>query len=567
MHMPNSPSRKLLAISFSLLAVLAFGLAATRAQAQTPNCGGAAGCVSSSDFTLGADGWESSYGGIVPTVDVGWLNYKSFGVLFWQSEAYGVLTMTTNANYDYYNADQRSGIRKTFWLEPGRYQVAVRIAGDRPASSVVYYTVDAFGSLRTAKILNFPQGIGNVGWTEIETTETEATSFTIETVGDVSIVLTADQYSTIYLDYVYLIRLSDVTPYPSATPGPGTPSATPGPPTATSTPIPPQATPVPAATAYCQPKPTAGLPAYTPTYGVRWSYFEGFDNALTGVNNFWATMGEGVSIVYNVGHRALNAGGIPNSADPGGGSMDRPALIYRPTTPLTGTVYVDVWSTASFVAAGVTQQLEVWVEDAGYAGGAYWTKMDDVTVSHRTWYPAHWEISPPTGGDYSGVISAIAFVAKRSDGAALEKVYLDDVSLYNHLTMAPYCDGTFPDGTEIVGPERDNGIDDDVYFINVPVGRDCPGDIMRPNNFWGMLLAGVTMFLDNQTALSPGHTPGTTRDLATQYVMSPLGGVVILASIILDWNIPITMIKIYFVFQIGLGVVGIWKLIRRTFIV
>lgn len=527
---------------------------------QSGDCGGASGCVDSSDFDTGLDGWVASYEGVTPTVDVIWLASKSFGWLWWQTNASGVATMQTNGSYDLLHADQRVGMRKSFQLTPGRYVLVTRIAADRPSSSVVYYNIDGFGAVNTARILGFWDT-----WQVLRTDDVNSNSFSVLTAGNVTVVLSADYRSMTYLDYIYLLRLSDATPYPSSTPGLGTPTALPG---ATSTPMPPSATPIATGTAYCVPAPstpTPGIPGdtsptATPTAlpaAIGWSYYDGFDQALSGTDNFWVSAGSGVDIAYNVGHRALNAVGIPNSADPGGGSLERPALIYRPGGFITSTFYIDAWAQASYVAEGRTQYLEVWTEDSGTA---LWSKAGEVAISHRLWYPSHWTITS------AGSISAVAFVARRSDDVPVDKVYLDDVYLYGDLSLSPYCDGTFPPNTVFIGLD-DNTPYQDGVTLSVSADRECPAAILRPNNLWGMILAQLTFFLDQLTALAPGHIPGQTRDMVQQYMLSPVGGLILLATIILDWNVPIIMLEIYIAFQGGLAVIGIWKTIRRAFIV
>lgn len=548
------PNRWWAVIGLALVSLLAIALPGS---AQSGDCGGAAGCVYSGEFDSGADGWEASYDGLVSSVDIGHLDYKSFGALWWTTEAWGILTMETNSNYDFAHSDQRVGIRQTFNLSAGRYQLVTRIAADLAQGSAVYYNVEGFGAVNTARILSYYDA-----WQTLSTDDLSPNSFTIDTPGSVTVVIAAGYRSKVYFDYIYLIRLSDATYEPTATPGPGTPTAAPA---ATATAIPASATPIASGTAYCVPAPATatGLPpdavaTATPTAlpgGTNWAYFDGFDNSLNGSNHFWATAGTGVELAYNVGRRALNAVIVPNSADPGGGSMARSALIYRPGTTQLSTFYVDVWAMANFVASGKSQYLEVWKEE----GGA-WSNVGAAQVSHSSWYPSHWAIPVSTG------VTAIAFVAHRSDSATVDKLYLDDIYLYGDLSLSPYCDDTFHPSTVFIGMNTYAPYADGIT-LSINAGRACPANVLRPNNLWGMLLAQLTILLDQITALAPGHILGQTLDLAQQYITGPLGGVIILATFVFDWSIPILMLEIYIAFQGGLLVIGIWKTIRRAFIV
>jgi hypothetical protein len=229
------------------------------------------------------------------------------------------------------------------------------------------------------------------------------------------------------------------------------------------------------------------------------------------------------------------------------------ALIL--TTGYGYAIQLNGWAKANVVPIGETASIQVWELYAGT-----WTRSANISVSAGRWYPFH--------SDISATAEQVAFVPVRSDAPGAGYMLLDDIYLYAPADNAPYCNGQYPvDVVSFTGGGFDSGIGGSTTTIMVPVGKDCPTAVMRPNNLWGLLLAQVTVWLDGVMALAPSHVMGSTRDLARTYMIGPLGGVVSLAVVVLDWRIPLAMLSIYLAFEVGLGIVGIWKLIRRTFFV
>lgn len=553
---------KLLVWAVSLTVALVALVMAQVALGQSADCGGHT-CIDQQPFdteasTLGdapGSGWSDSpdapYDPAITTT-LQWIANKTFGFLIWQTSADGVLVVNGRTV-------GLEGIRKTLYLDPGYYQMQLRAGSSDGLGSNIFMIVYLPDDQR------LDIGSCNVSGFEI----CESSTFTVTTSGMVT--LNIDDYgswenlgATIYLDY---IDLAQVAQLPTATPPPaGTPTAT------------PQAansTPVPTTTPYCVNVPTAtpGAPqfAITPTVTATpanaWGLMDKFGYLTLG-GGAWTVSGN-VSIAQNVGHGLSGNGAVqvPNSHPPDAwdqSTMPLNALIYARPGEFTLPFYLDFWAQASYVPAGVTNTVQVWVLDPTLP---YWTLMLEQAVSTSAWYAIHAQVNAPV----SNRISAVAITSQRSDGSTAEKVYIDDVYFYGNISMAPRCNGELPpnvsDGANpdsILGTRPDPLIINNGEVIFVPENKPCPTNIDRPNNFWGYLLAGVTLFMDNMFALTPMHTPGQFQGLVKTLILSPIGSLFIYMSILLDWQISFFVLGLMAIIWPIYLIIVIWSMMRRA---
>jgi hypothetical protein len=501
---------------------------------QSTGCPDGADCIDASNFDTDLDGW------VAESATASWMESKTLSNPLGNSLANGVLHIydyRTNSGSDPMN--NAPGIYKSFYLQPGNYRIVVRAGQDLNLSAS-----SLFVSARS-DTLDWNWSSALLAW--YYSNLTSRTAFTISSPGQVRIRVVTG--ANAYFDYIWLEKSPDG--YPTATPS--GPTITPGGPTAV--PYSQQATPVPPGTAVCQAAPVSTIPAYaTPSAytGTTFSTLETFDiGSIYRGYLPWSKFG---NVTINSGND--HTGGESSSAsiqyDPhwnetSMASFDQ-ALVM--TSSYGQDFWINAWAQADVVPITQTAKMEVWQKISGT-----WELVVATTVSAQQWYPIHAAIS--------AAATEVAFVAARSDLPSAGYILLDDVYVYAPESNMPYCDGTYPAGT--IGIDDSNNVAG--TQMQWPADKPCPGGIMQPNNMWGMILAQLTLFLDQQMAMSPIHVLGTTRDLAQQFMLGPIGGLIMLATIILDWNIPIIMLEAYIAFQFGMGVIGIWKLIRRAFIV
>jgi hypothetical protein len=511
--------------------ILLTSTAAGSALAQSSDgCPDGPNCIDASGFNADLDGWSAR------NVRAEW--YEWVDILL--TRGFG-LAKISDAQYG------DPGMVKSFFLQPGQYQLRTRAVGDL----VIINNFDVF--VDAADIDLVFSGVLSAWYWQNYTFGT----FTVTRPELVTVAIKPEVDAPyVFLDYVYLEKMPDN--YPTATPGRPTKTVTPGGPTATITPTPipagNQATPIPPGTAVCQPV-VAGLPTYaiTATDAITgFSILESFSQDPNTIQVLpWSKNGE-VEITAGNDHTGNGSGAAFIKYDPHWGETTAAdfthALILK--NNFSGSFYINAWAQADVVPSAQTAKLEIW-----QLVGGVWEIASAEPVSAAYWYPVHAQISASA--------TRVAFVAARSDIPTSGYIVLDDVVVYAPLSAAPYCDGTYRDGT--VGDF--NRTSDSAFTMQYPSDKPCPGAIMQPNNFWGMILAQLTIFLDGQMAMAPAHILGTTRDLAQQYMLGPVGGLIVLATIVLDWNVPIIMLEVYLAFQAGLAVVGVWKLIRRAFIV
>jgi len=533
---------KRLLIVCSVLVLVADVLSPLLVAAQTA-CGDY-DCFDESEFDTDDpdhDGWVPANGGNSMDTDLGWLETKTFGALWWATSADGVLTASGTSPTIY----------KIVYLQPGTYRMVLRAGSDK-VWGVIENTV--FTRATPSGGVTFGTGSFILG-DSFETLITD--EFSVASPGDVIFELSGDSSATLYYDYIWIVA-SDT---PTATPGPGTPTATT---------IPPSATPIATATPFCiaaPATPTPGPPQFeltptpspTPNPFTNWTVFDPFDYATLG--DIWEVAGNGVYNSLNTGRGTSKPGAafIPYSVDPPGwtyAEMEREALIWQPSPVISDTAYVDGWARTDFVPQGTSVYIEIWYLDTDTL---LWSQAATTQVSASNWYNFHHAITPTLE------IAAIAFLSSRDDDATDGGVYLDDVYIYNDLDNAPYCDGSYPPGTDRHGSGDPVGSEPTTTTtISIPANRACPPDLEVPNNFWGPLLAQLTLFLDSIFAFAPGHTPGSLTQQTTDLVASPVGTYTLLASVFFDLRIPATAASLILLLEGVRAIWSVWLLVKKS---
>lgn len=526
MRRASSPKSK--AVAAFLLMALVVNLLGFVGRAFATTCGDYE-CVDQSEFSTDDPahfGWLPSNGGNHTDNVVGWVSTMNFGLPWLGTSADGVLTV----------AGSSPTFHKTMYLQPGQYLIVTR-AG---TSFNLFGSDRLFMNVTPAGTTSF-----NVGSFPIPNNFQTIISneFTVSSPGDVDIELQGDSSTTLYFDYIWIVQSSTPTP----TPGAGTPTVTP---------VPAAATPIPTGTPYCiteSATATPGPPQFeltptaTPSPNLNnWTVLDHFDFAT--LSSIWTVAGNGVYNSFSTGRGTSKPGAvfIPYSVAPGGWdhtSMLRTALIWRPTDVLTDTVYTDGWARADFVPTGTAVTAEVWTLDGGTLE---WSQADTTQVSSGSWYNFHTELTS------AGGVVAVAFLSSRSDDATSGGIYLDDIYIYGDLANSPRCDGAYisPPGG---GPEPP-----DTTPITFPSDKPCPPNLNVPNNFWGPLLANLTLFLDGLFAFSPLHNnlnlAGTVRDL----INAPIFIYLQLIAMFFDLRIPIAVVLVIIAINVADTIYNTW---------
>lgn len=472
------------------------------------------GCVYAYSFYTDTEGWAAVDRPPWNGTSLSWQDKQTFGVWPFLSIEYGLLKMSASS------IGSLPGAWKTEWLEPGRYRLRFMAAADRTWSlnknvGTNIYVSNALGVRGT----NIFSGTLNNTFSEFTTDY-----FDVSSPSSVSFLFEGGETSTNW--YVSFVCVEmDATP--TQTPMPGTPTATPV--SATSTPL-------PTGTPYCQnstPTPTPEIPEFsltptpTPTADQsNWSVIEQFEQYSLG--GIWTRSGAGIIISQNNGRNTAAPGSawIPNSNTQ---SSPQTALIYARPGGFNSPFYLDVWSQAGYLPSGRTETLKVWKT----TDGSTWVLESQLNVSGGSWYPLHVQVND------SGVV-AIAFSANDDITSTVGGLYLDDIYFYGNIVRAQNCDGTYADGSERgsgIGSIGSGGSGDGTNIIPWPADKPCPGNIVAPNNFWGGLLAQLTLFLDTTFAFMPAHIPESISNYFESLVSSPVLTFAVLSSVLLDFRI------------------------------
>ncbi|MCS6909083.1 MAG: hypothetical protein NZM11_00715 [Anaerolineales bacterium] len=527
--------RRVLVVASLFLLALWVWRANAHAQA---DCGGYT-CVDVSDFASGLNGWTPGlYTSLTLTNSLTFTGGGIFGWGGWTSTANGVLIVRNTVSPD---APPTSWpdpeFSKTVSLTPGTYRLMyrvsyawspkVRIEADNAHGIVITPALPRCEYTSPGRRFN----------------QCEEAAFTVDRTTNVKFTLSFPELlpepldpNLAAFDYIWIVRTS--TYYP--TPNPATPTR------------PFVSTPLPQATPRCQPRATPtpsyyGTPTPTPA-GDDMQYLERFNtndwsrlwqpsNAYvwrTSPNRGVDSQGFGAS----VGITFAPASQTPDSA---------PALIYSLSS--SRTVYLDGWVYAASIPSGTIARVRVWRFDGGS-----WSVVSEHNASSGTWHPFGATIPAP--------FTAIAISAVRTDGNTTDYLNVDDLLLYNNLAYRPYCDGSFPPGpggsTDPYNPSGSTG-----WVIPYPQDKSCPPPVNVPNNFWGPILANLTVWVDTLFAESPEQEPGRIPE-GVRMVLTPFMIAMTLAAVFLNLQT--------FVWAVGIRVTvtgfllarAIWLFIVRT---
>jgi len=292
----------------------------------------------------------------------------------------------------------------------------------------------------------------------------------------------------VWVDYIWVQKVSDSYP----TPNPALPT------------LPAVATPPPMPTEVCRestpPTPAPDQFSLTPTPAPYQFYDHETFNSGTGN---WTRIAGTVGWVSSPSHsNSLDVGALQMQySDDEANLGERDAAAFAFSPPITGPVYVQGFAHVDAqLLAGQTAWLEVWYLD----DAATWQKDGQHMLGYNRWQPFHSELPSVT-------IQAVGLAVYRSDGNVTETVTVDDLTIYNNLNLRPLCskynnaDGTDANAFPVQGR----------YNITYPADKVCPPDLADvPNNFWGPLLAGLTILTDNLFAFAPTYTPGRLPAIA-----------------------------------------------------
>lgn len=487
-----------------LIALVALLAAIARpAFAADPACDPYTTCPLIDGFTSGAGNW-SGLGNTQTT----WLATKTFGAVL-RSSADGLLTVAVNPHT----------VETTVRLDPGSYVINTRYATD--ISWLAVWSQHTF----TVNVILPDNPTSNQTLTVFDSATTDRTRenfstfqtdpFTTTLGGDVKIILAWDGVgnNTVFLDHVMIGDWGSVI-----VAGPFTPS----PPTGTPWPTqPPQATPVAGSAAfYCVPTSTSDMNIPPENY---WAALT--DGQIDTINNQrpavrpqqlgWDVVPTTTTTLAASYMGAAGSSIVPYAVDPNDGSFTRPGITWHKVVSVTqyGEIappfYVDIAAEASNLTAGETAYIDVLKKVSGT-----WSVAQSLQISSGVWRTAHYTITSVSA------VQAVGFAAR---GPAGKSAYIGRILIYGDPALAMRCDNSFSDIT--VSPYGLPTTSQPVaagQTIVFPITKDCPPPITEPNNFWGPLLSGITIWLDTFTAFWPAHTESGFIDSITALSQSPV---------------------------------------------
>lgn len=528
------------------LAVLVAALAVLPAfAAGDPACDPYAFCPFIDGFTGGAGNWSA-----LGNTQTAWLADKTFGSIL-RSSADGLLTIAVDPHT----------IEQTIRLDPGSYVINARYATDIGWLMVWrshYFTVsvitpDAPTQTQTLSVFDS----ATTDRTRENYASFQSAPFTTTVGGDVKVILAWDGVgsNSVFLDHVLIGDYGSVI-----VGGPFTPS----PPTGTPWPTAqPQATPVAGSSAfYCIPAGTSEMNIPPANY---WATLT--DGQIDTINNQRpavspSALGWDVNPTTTTTLNAsyLGAAGssiVPFLPDPNDGTFTRAGIMWHHV--VTGTqygelpppFYVDIAAEAASLNTGETAYIDILKQ----VGGT-WYVAQSMAIASGVWRTGHYTITA------ASAVQAVGFAAR---GPAGKSAYIGRVLVYGHPALAMRCDGTFSSIT--VAPYGIPGNTSPVssgQTIVFPVTKECPPPIKEPNNFWGPLLSGLTIWLDTFTAFWPAHTQSGFIDSVTTLSQSPVWSFVSIVTGFVD------LTPVFIAAGVMLGMEGVralwslWLIIKKT---
>lgn len=332
-------------------------------------------------------------------------------------------------------------------------------------------------------------------------------------------------------DHLTLARL-DMLPEGSGTP--------------TATPFPMQATPMP--TADCRDIP-AVTPTPEPTTAAHWMIVEHFQP----MSGYWSFRPFGSAGSGGRNHYSSAAGEtsaqitLQSNISGSASSVLTNGVAYSGTLP-TFPAFIYGWARDDLIQSGEHTYIVVWWWEDGT-----WNKEAAIEIGVGDWYPWSATISP------NAATNRIAVTAYRTDGNTSDNVFLDDIYVYGISSLQPYCDGS-TSRTDInpINNKTSGSPGSGAIGITWPYDKPCPPPVDRPNNFWGGMLAQLTLLLDRFLAFAPQASaafdlPSLTREILASPAIS--GAAII--TVFVDPTIPILCLVAYLTVLSGQGVLDV----------
>lgn len=518
-------------------------------------------CPVVDDFTTDTNVFDWS--GVTTTVQH--TAEKDFGVIF-KSTADGVMQLKYFGQKPEESTVAGPTAYRWTTLPAGTYRVRTRLATDVPGWELwTNYTPEVLYSVDDGDITRLGWWDGSNSRSGYATYETSPFTLTTESRVKITLrVLDLGNSRSAWVDYVLVAQAqADYS-------DPGAPTPTPITPIPTATPL-----PAPHNLAYCVPAQTASSPIYgQPTPAPDQSRQWGILNDDGALNGEWLRAGGTVTDTQKVTRSSVNffrltalyaTGSVAVGVSPDAGSpmadMTRIALVYQPSITFTVPFTVSWWATVDKLATGETAHSELWT-----LSGGSWTRVKEHQVNSLA--AAQWV----QGFAFiSGSVDAMAWTFR---GHSTGTGYLDDINVFGSPEYGIHCDGAWgyyppivslatSDGTKPTYGDRDVGSLPDV--ILVPKSKACPPyTLTEPNNFWGPLIANLTIWLDKFTALWPGHAAAGTEQTLRELTSAPVWGYLSFLGMMVDLTPVINAALIVLALEGVRVLFSLWLLIKRA---
>jgi hypothetical protein len=437
-----------------------------------------------------------------------WTNPFALG-----STGYGVLEVNPGT--------RGVGINLTNWdVPPGTYRIITRMGSFRANTLTNQsFAVEVIDAARTRTALwnwRVP------AFFEEYISET----FTVSTAGPITISFIGDARKTFYMDYVWVVKVAS---------GPGTPTATL---------LPATATPAPTSTPYCYaPPPTPAVPPFgatatpTPNPNSDWFVYTDFNGSSLPAG--WSQSGTGsITVAYGAAY-------IPAST-----AGDRIGLTHERTfnTPF----YITGRASAQLVPAGKTMRLEVWLFDGS------WSKATEFIISSGRAYPFYYQVN-------SAGVTAVSFSGRMSDESTDYGISLEYLWLFGRRERGPICGASGQPVDPIKAPPLEGPPPEGHPITGWPADKPCPGAVLtEPNNFWGPLLTGLTLFMDQLTAPWPAHEPSSMTSAMQTFVSAPIWAYPSLIGLLFDLRPLLLGVLAVLAMELVRAFWSLWMLVKKT---
>ena len=476
-------------------------------------------------FDSSADGWAPALhsqidGTYSAYASITWLTSKD---IFYPippslTSAQGVIRVDVTD----YRVNHWPDIQKSVYLQPGAYRVKLRAGSE--SDNVLKVNILGGGVEQTGDYLHNIAADVSV-WRDL-TTDT----FSVNAPGSVTINISG--IAGFYLDSIEVDQYSGAAPTPAAT--------------LAYTPVPPenQATPMPVPTQFCQagagatPAPPDFNATVTPDASGHYQITDTFSDPS--LSTQWETTGSGVAVNSGVAGPDGSTGvlQLPYGADTATGLV----WVHAVEAPM----YVDGWAMADALAVGDEAVAHVYLYN-----GTNWVEAGSSSFGAGQWYPFHITVTDPGGGPWVALDISVS-------GPAGARAYLDNLTLYNALSLAPAC------GFTSVIPGSDTY---DSMGVTYPGNKPCPpdnsgmGDV--PNNFWGPLFYWMSIQFLSVTGPFPIHVAQGYALAIRAFVDAPFWNYVSVVLMMFDLRPVLVMAGLLVALEIVRMLYSLWRIILK----